>query len=193
MKPIGYVLFGQDNGGSFFQNAPRGVLCEDCQACIDLRYAPSDLKIDTFYDLSHTLDNRLICSRRAKDFFLERFDVLISEVGAWRGNSLYHVSPKISVPFSAIRRGTRFLDRCDTCGTYKSIVGAAPAYLELESLDKECFFKTDIVFGSYAEKAPLNVIGEETQKNFTGLGFSGGVFKDVFSYMGLLQLPADRQ
>lgn len=181
MKLIGNIVFGHDNGGRFFQDAPSSVLCKNCQACQDMDYSPSTLKIETFYDLSQTQDNRLICSERAKDFFLERFDVRISEIAAWRGRALYYVRPKLSVPFNALSRGTRFVDHCEVCGCYKSIVGATPAHLAVQDLNEKCFLKSDMTFGSYEEKAALNVVGLETAKEMQAQGFSGCVFKEAFS------------
>lgn len=181
MKEIGNVLFCHDNGAHFFHGAPTGVLCCNCRACLDFHYSPETLKIETFYDFSQTQDNRLICSQRAKDFFLTYFDVRVSAVGAWRGNSLYHVSPKSIVPFNSLARGTRFVDHCDVCGSYKSIVGATPAYLAIERIGDRSFFRTDLVFGSYEEKASLNIVGLATAKDLHERGFSGCVFKAAFS------------
>jgi hypothetical protein len=123
MKLIGNIVFGHDNRGRFFQDAPTAVLCENCQACLDMDYSPCTLKIEVFYDLSQTQDNRLICSERAKDFFLELFDVRISEVGMWRDKALYYVLPELSVPFNALSRGTRFVDHCEVCGTTSRLWG----------------------------------------------------------------------
>jgi hypothetical protein len=181
MTKIGKVLFAHDNGAAFFEQAPRGVLCWKCKTCLDCDYHPRDLEINTFYDFSSTLDNRLICSKRAHEFLVSAFIVASFLVGKWRGHPLFHVVPETRVPFDAITRGTRFLDQCGVCGNYGSIVGCSPAHLVLPSLPKECCVRTDIMFGSNEEKCSLTIVGIATAVQMEDLGFSGMIFEDALS------------
>jgi hypothetical protein len=181
MKLLGHVMYGHENGGSYFDGAPDGVLCPNCRACLNFDYFPNDLEIETYYDISATQDNRLIFSERAKNFLVERFDVRVFTVGAWKNSALFHVVPRHIVPFNATGRGTRFVDHCNVCGSYKSIVGATPAHLALENMERQCFWRTDIVFGSYEEKASLVVVGLDTARDMQDRGFSGCVFFDAWS------------
>ena len=62
--------------------------------------------------------------------------------------------------FDAERRGTRFVNRCSSCGQYESIVGATPVYLKPGSnIRQNEFVRTDLAFGSEDEKSPLLLCG----------------------------------
>jgi hypothetical protein len=66
-----------------------------------------------------------------------------------------------TIEFDAGRRRTRFINHCQYCGRYESVVGATPVFLKTGSeVDEREFVRTDLEFGSGDEKHPLIICGQ---------------------------------
>ncbi len=72
----------------------------------------------------------------------------------------FKVLGEIVVPFDAVKRGTRFLKRCEVCGKYDEVIGATPVFLkEGPQVPDNGFARTDLEFGSGDRKGPVLLCG----------------------------------
>jgi hypothetical protein len=115
------------------------------------------------HDVSYSHDCVLIVNHR----FKELIDINgISGMG-FRPiqRNLYAARPIITVAFDFVRRGTRFLNRCESCGEYESVVGATPVILMPgEVVPDNGFARTDIEFASNDEKHPIVLCGDHVAR-----------------------------
>jgi len=124
------------------------------------------------FDVSCSVDGVVVVSRPVRHALEElfpaevQFDVLQSE--------LFAALPRSVVRFDSDARKTRFEGRCDTCGQYRSIIGAKPIMLQAGScVSPDGIARTDLEFGSDDEKAPLIVLGDGPVAAIRTCGFSG--------------------
>lgn len=158
-----YVLYAPDCDVFYYELAPNRLFCKSCGSYIgEEPYYPSKISLkQKKYDFCFTYDGRLLLSEQAKQFLQ---DQMLDGVSFRR----IDVDPPIFVPivsevvhFDAGKRGTRFENRCDLCGSYESVVGATPAFLlDLDLVQEGNIYVTDLEFGSGREKAPVYIVGE---------------------------------
>ncbi len=173
---LGYYLYGADNN-SYMLDGLNFNKCPKCKNKFINEINPDfNLKIKDF-DFSFTYDGFIIVSNRFKKFCDSnnyknlRFTTLTLEKG------FYVFEPLQVLKFDANKRGTRFINFCCSCNRYNEIIGATPVFLEKQSLPLEdSFYRTDLIFGSGNEKAPIIILGRETHKklkskNLIGLDF----------------------
>ena len=161
---LGYSLLAQDNGAHFFDDVAEGVLCPNCGTCLDYSWHPVELcfsKKTATKDVSYTYDNRLIVSRKFKDFCI---------------NQQYP-----GIPFDNERRKTRFIGKCELCGGYESIVGAYPTFLRCTAEIDDGIFRSDLAFASGKEKFPVIIVGPETLRKMKAAKLTGLEFKKIES------------
>ncbi|RBP48516.1 hypothetical protein [Arenicella xantha] len=181
---IGYVFSGSSsNGGLFFGESDAAeIICSNCGTCNDYGYAPRSLNINKsqMYDISFTDDLRRVFSDRFVAFAKsnlgsdEQFKIIQTAHG-----SLNYMFPSRIVEFDSIRRKTQFVNKCDLCGGFESIVGAHPTFLLSEKPIGPGFFRTDIAFASGKSKFPLFIVGVEWKKLLEKEKFRGLVFKPI--------------
>lgn len=163
---LGYALTGPDNDSTMVEGTPPAVLCPTCGTRVNRDYhRPDFAPTVTRYDVSFTYDNYCIVSARFREFCLrERYEAL-DFVPLAQGFSWFR--PLREVAFDAERRGTRFVDWCDTCQQHAAVVVAYPPVLRDESRPlPDGFFRTDLEFGD-RKKAPLILLGPETKAKLT--------------------------
>jgi len=151
-----YRLSAQDKGLYFFYDRPDVKRCQFCRAllskweeelaCIPIVKPPK-------YDESYSYDGVLVVTGRFREV-VEAKGITGLEFRPLQGQ-VFAARSSMSVQFDAVRRGTRCIKRCDTCGQYESVVGATPIYLlSGETIPKRGFVRTDLEFGSSDEKSP---------------------------------------
>jgi len=172
----GYAISGPDNGSTMYDEHDFGPLCENCGQYIgDQRTANLEIVISRQnFDFSYTYDGWCIVSQNFRDFCLRnsysglRFGALPLSPG------FYSFAIYREVTFDSDRRKTRFLNKCPLCGNYDSIVGAFPVFLEdVDRALEDGFFRTDLVFGSGNQKAPVYLVGCTTKTKLDLEKFSG--------------------
>lgn len=162
-----------DMSGSFVGGASRCEWCEELLSKWDESLRGVVIK-QRKHDLSVTYDGVLIAS--------ERF------VAAYTANGLsgmvfrrlpddscfFAVRAIRAIEFDSVRRKTRFIDRCQYCGNYESVVGAVPVFLRAGSeVGEREVVRTDLVFGSGDEKHPLLICGSSAASIIASASLKG--------------------
>lgn len=153
----------QHDGLFFFRGRAGVKRCAACNQLInkweeDLRPVP--IPKAPKYDLSYSHDGVLVATPRIKEL-IER-EGLVGMAFRPLQEGLFAARPTAVVAFDAERRGTRFEDKCETCGSYESVVGAIPVMLRAgEAVGANAFARTDLDFASNDEKHPLVLCGDE--------------------------------
>ena len=84
------------------------------------------------------------------------------------------------VAFDTKKRGTRFLEYCDSCNRFRDIIGATPTYLKgIKHEITNGIYQTDLLFGSGNEKHPLTVIGTQVYDKINPECFIGVDFEEI--------------
>jgi hypothetical protein len=175
---FGYLIFSSDN--KFHMNG--NINLNECDRYSDTytinRFDPN-VKIKTKKNISCTYDNFTIVSEQFK---------LFCENGEYEGlefvilpNSpgYYWFKIQTVIELDPEDRGIRFINYNEQCKGYEEIIGATPAYLKDKKLIPDGFFRSDICFGSFQNKFPLNIIGIETMKKIKAAGFKGIDFSEI--------------
>lgn len=182
MKSSAKVLEGRDNGLFYYEDAPKGVLCERCGGCIDWEYAPQDLTAGVFlrFDVSYTYDGRIVLSERVLEI-LSTFDHSPKILQIGENPAFFSIMPRRIYEFDAITRGTRFTRYCDLCNRYSEVAGATPAFLNVhDDIPGTFIARTDLDFGSGAGRSPLIIIGKDIADSIRNHKLLGAYFKDIF-------------
>jgi hypothetical protein len=181
MKTVGYAIGGQDNDTYMFSEGDAVPKCNGCGFRLDFfRTNPAYRLTKCRGDISHTYDGQTIVSKAFRDFCRNngyqgvRFETF--------ENNPHHFHLKVDevVSFDAVRRKTRFENLCPECGNYESVVGAKPAYLLIDHILKDEFFRSDLLFASGNEKHPLTIVGVETKAKLKVSGLKGLEFSPAF-------------
>ena len=180
---LAYGVWGQDNGGYYYREAPDEVFCPDCGSVIDRDYTPRTLgRVKPIYDVASTYDNHSIVSLKFKEF-CER--ARIKDLDFIKVNEsplVYDLRPRLVLEFDAARTKIRFENRCQTCNQFESVVGPIPGFLKgITSPIENGIYSTDIEFGSGREKNPLKIVGVKTMEHMHLEKFKGAEFIAVES------------
>lgn len=170
-----YGLSVRGNDLVFFGDRQDVKRCSVCSALLDkwkedlsvvpIRRAPK-------FDVSYSNSGIYVVTKRFRACVEENALVGLTFTPLQAG--LFSVRPKVSVPFDAERRGTRFLKQCQVCGQYESVVGATPVFLAATaSVPERGFVRTDLEFGSFDEKHPLVLCGSEAAEVLRGANLKG--------------------
>jgi hypothetical protein len=128
-KPIAYQIDAGDSGAYFYvdQDDADGRFCPGCgSAKRKPAFPPRNIGKRSFKnDWGYTYDGHLLITERVVAF-LERWSVQFELIQANNRPLLYDVTFKNTFTFDAKATGTRFLDFCDTCNGYESVVGVTP-------------------------------------------------------------------
>lgn len=181
---IGYTISAQDNGAYFFNECSKNVLCPKCGTCTDYSWYPDKLELTEniqVKDASCTYDCRLIVSEKFKIFCSEQEYEGIYFYKVSEKPVLYYMIPGKIISFDSDRRKTRFINKCEICGGYESIVGATPAFLRDNSKVDDGLFRSDLAFASGKEKFPIIIIGSETYRKMKEYQLTGVEFKKIES------------
>jgi len=159
-----YAIFAADADIYYYEGAPEDLFCPSCGSYIGSKpYLPSNLKVQKLEkDFSYSYDGKLILSNKAKAFLEENISTkLVFHRVNSEPEAFVFETPNIAI-FDSEKRKTRFIDKCDQCGNFESIIGSTPPFLKIDhDLDKMGVYVTDIQFGSGREKSPLIIVGEQ--------------------------------
>jgi hypothetical protein len=185
MMVIGYAILGNSsNDGSFFyEKTPDGVLCPACGTCQNYSYAPTSIDISKSnkYDVSYTHDLRKLFSQRSTDYVRNELRAENEFIPIQTHSSVYfYMFPQPVIRFDVERRKTKFVNHCDTCGGYESIVGAYPGYYQISEPVGPGFYRSDIAFSSGSSKFPMFVVGEKWKEKLESQKFRGITFEEVY-------------
>jgi hypothetical protein len=154
-------MYGHDNDLRFFGERDDVKRCASCGALMakwdeDLSHVPIPRRLR--YDVSCSYDGVVVVSRSFREVY-EKAGLIGLEFIQLAGDALA-VRAKRTVAFDAAKRGVSFIKKCDVCGQYESVKGAAPAFLRAgEVISERAFARTDLEFGSGDEKAPVLICG----------------------------------
>lgn len=210
MKIVGYSLRGQDNGTVMFKDTEAKPLCpvstafllpeerealydntardtnmpRTCPSCgwrLDFQaHNPKYTLRSTRRDISATYDGQLIVSKRFRDFCVDNNYVDMQFLPFENDLFHYHMIVDEVVKFDAVRRETKFTNKCDTCGNFQSIIGADPTFLLVNKPLADKFYRTDILFASGNDKHPLIIVGIETKAKLKAAGLKGIDFSPAY-------------
>jgi hypothetical protein len=168
---IAYSVYGQDNDSYIDSQKKR---CKVCGAKIEFDINTNITLNNTTYDMSYTLDGYMIVSKRIKDF-CEKENLKNIEFHCLDNFSDFFCLKVTKVlNFDFEKRKTRFLNKCDSCGTYEEVIGATPAFLLLNNKEiKNGIYRTDIEFGHKSSRHPLIIFGTNTYKKLLILKVRG--------------------
>ena len=153
----------QDNGLYFLYDRADLRRCAVCNQLLnkweeDLASVP--ITKTPRYNFSYSYDGVLVATRRVKE--LIEGEGLVGMTFRPLQRDLFAARPSAVVAFDAKGRGTRFENKCDTCVSYESVVGATPIMLRAgEGVGANAFARTDLEFGSNDEKTPMVLCGDE--------------------------------
>jgi hypothetical protein len=164
-----FRISSQDNGLYFFRDREDVARCTVCGellkkweedlASVSISKAPK-------YDLSYSYDGVLVATRRVKE--LIEHEGLTGMSFRPLQRDLFAARPNDVVAFDAKRRGTRFEEKCEACGSYESVIGATPVLLRAGAvIAPNAFARTDLEFGSNDEKTPLVLCGDDAARALT--------------------------
>ena len=146
-------------------------------------YVPIKLKLEKrSLDISATYDGLLIVREKFRALFIEN---------EWRGlefralplePGFYQIVASERVEFDYYRRNTRFSDKCEQCGEFRSVAGATPAFLgENRTIPAKHFVRTDLEFGTGLEKSPLLICGTEVGQALRSAKLKGLELKEILT------------
>ena len=114
------------------------------------------------FDVAITYDGVITVSRRFRSVYDENALFGLVFQGLPDDSAFEAIQATRFVEFDAAKRDTRFINQCEMCGIYESVVGATPVYLkEGLRIDPKEIVRTDLEFGSGDEKHPLILCGEK--------------------------------
>lgn len=176
-----FTMYGHDNDISFFEGRDDVKRCDACGHL--LAKWEEDLSIVSMpcrlrYDVSTSSDGVVVVSTRFRELYETTGMTGLRFISL--GDNAFAVQSTELVRFDAMRRGTRFVDKCGACGHYESVVGAAPAFLEQGTRVADMgFARTDLEFGSGDEKSPVLVCGDSAAGALREARLSGMDLEEV--------------
>ena len=155
-----FTLTGPDNDtymwGSDDRLLPFGetlAFCETCGYKTDFDAVRPSFRLDSLkLAFSYTYDGYAIVSDEFRARTLHYTDESDFRQFA-TSDKFYCLIPSHTVEFDADRRKTRFEGYCASCGNWRAVAGATPAFLK--SKPRHCLCRTDVLFGSGNSRSPL--------------------------------------
>lgn len=162
-----FSVTSHDFDAEYFEGAPDELFCPDCGTLLKPGvYVPKTVSGRAIKSgFAHSYDGIVFASQDGKNV-IDRHATGNFDFVQVNGKPVtYAFFFHDSVAFDAHRTGTRFLDRCERCGNFESIVGVRPGFLKPDQeIGPFSVCRTDLVFASGREKGPLLVVGEELAK-----------------------------
>ncbi|MES2112738.1 MAG: hypothetical protein V4577_28560 [Bacteroidota bacterium] len=138
------------------------------------------IRIKTKKDFSSTYDNLTIVTEQVKSFCANEGYEGLEFMELPNSPGFYWFKIHNIIEFDAEAYGTRFINYSRQCEGYEEIIGATPACLKVKKEICDGFYRTDISFGSFATKAPLEIIGTKTKEKLTAAGFKGIDYIEIY-------------
>lgn len=163
LAPPVFILSADDNDLALFGDRDGLRRCQMCRQLTnkwDEELASVPLSPAPEADASYSLDGVLVVSSRFKNV-VERGGP--SGLAFRRLQAGFFAARSVdAVPFDSERRKTRFENRCDACGQCESVIGVTPVFLkEGAHVRDDGFARTDLELGSFDEKSPLELCGNQ--------------------------------
>ncbi|MBB6521848.1 hypothetical protein [Pseudoteredinibacter isoporae] len=180
-----FSIASELNDGKSFKSGSNIELCPVCGTVLDCSVGAYchdfEPKIKGF-DISYSYEGVLVVSEKFKQVCLELGLGGLSFHSINQKDSLYALSVESVVEFDSITRKTRFVNKCEECGEYESVVGATPVILK-EPISESTieFYRTDLCFGTGRKKHWLIVVNDATKRELEKYNLKGLRFKKGFS------------
>lgn len=168
---LGYNLIIYDNKFSMYRNLKLDQ-CERYKNIYEINKIDPSIKIKTRKYISCTYDNFTIVSKKFKKFCEgEKYEglefVLLPNSQGFYWFKIYN-----TLEIDTEDKGIRFINYDEECEGYEEIIGPFPVHLRVKELISDGFFRSNLCFGSFESKSPLELIGIETKKKLKGAGFN---------------------
>jgi hypothetical protein len=178
---LGYVILGPDNGYNMYRNLQLDK-CSKYMNVYSIDKIDKDMRIRKLKnDFTYTYDGFAIVSDRFKQFCERESYHGIEFIDVSGCQKYFWFKIQNVIEFDAEARRTQFISFNAECNGYEEIIGATPACLKQTTPLPDGFFRTDIFFGSYAGKSPLELIGAATKEKMEAEDFSGIYFKEILT------------
>jgi hypothetical protein len=158
-----YRLSIHDNGSHAFYKRADLRRCGTCRELLfkwDEPLTGLVVKNKKRLDLSCTYDGVRVASAAFKEEYEASHLIGLSFLVLPDDPRYFKVTADIVVAFDWQKRHTQFIDRCPSCGRYKSVIGSTPVFLKEGSVVPDNgFARTDLEFASGDEKHPMLLCG----------------------------------
>jgi len=175
---IGFTIIVYDNKYRMYRNLQLSE-CARYSNNYEINKVDPLIKIKTKRSISSTYDNFTIVSEQFKAFCESQKYKGLEFVTLMSSPGYYWFKVHNIIEFDAETYGTRFINYNEKCGGYEEIIGADPACLKIKEPLPDGFFRTDICFGSYATKTPLEIVGVATMQKIKDAGFRSVDFNEI--------------
>ena len=176
---LGYVIIDPDNEDYMFENIAQNK-CADFSNIYDLNQVSSSFQFKKKkYNISSTYEGFKIVSEKFKQFCEKEKYRGLEFVVLPKSHGFYWFKINNIVEYDVDARKTQFINYNKECNGYEEIIGATPACLKNKTPLQDAFFRTDICFGSFAGKSPLEIVGEMTMKKLKAAGFKEIYFEEI--------------
>lgn len=175
---LGYTLNIQDNDHYMFTNIVLNP-CSTYSNIYDLNIIDPNFKFKKKKNISSTYDSFTIVSEKFKSFCKTEKYTGLEFVELPKSPGFYWFKIHNVIEYDIEARKTQFLNYSEECKGYESIIGANPACLKRRVSLSDGFYRSDIFFGSYAGKHPLEMVGEPTKQKLKTAGFKEIYFEKI--------------
>jgi hypothetical protein len=176
---LGYVIYAYYN--KFRMNNYDAL--SECERFSDIylinRFDPA-VKMKTNKNISVTYDNYTIVSDVFKTFCESQNYRGIEFITLPNSSGLYWFKINNMLEWDPEDEGVRFLNYSEECKGYEEIIGANPFHLKIREPVPDGFFRSDLCFGGFQNKFPLNIIGIETKRKLKEACIKGIDGSEIF-------------
>ncbi|WP_325564660.1 hypothetical protein [Pedobacter sp.] len=176
---LGFVLVIYDNKCNMYKKLELNE-CDKYKDTYTINRIDPTIKIKTKRAFSSTYDNLTIVTEQVKSFCTNEGYEGLEFIELPNSPGFYWFKIHNIIEFDAEAYGTRFINYNKQCEGYEEIIGATPACLKVKEEIRDGFFRTDISFGSFATKAPLEIIGPMTKEKLKASGFTGIDYNEIY-------------
>lgn len=159
---VAYEMSPHDGDAFFFEDRRSSIFCPVCGTLLDRTFLPTGVRPRKKWDICSTYENRTIVTAVFKDWCqAQGFEGLVfRQVN--EQPPYYSFEPSIVLRVDP--KCARFLNKCDACGNYESVLSAGPmVLLDIYSPIENGFFRSDIEFAGRWEKSPSIIVGVHTR------------------------------
>ncbi len=162
-NPIAYTMGVHDCDAYFYteKDDANGAFCTRCGSLIEgYEFSPRNIGKRQFRgDWGTTYDGQYLITDHARKF-LSKHKIKFHVVQANLKPKLYALFLDEVFKFDYKATGTRFVDYCEACRQYKSVVGALPCEFTFPpSFDPMKLYRSDLRFGTGREKGYVIAAG----------------------------------
>jgi len=176
---LGYVILDPDNEDYMLDKIAQNK-CANYSNIYDLNFINSSYQFKKKkYNISSTYDGFKIVSEKFRQFCEREKYQGLEFVKLPKSSGFYWFKIHNIVEYDAGARKTQFINYNKECKGYEQIIGATPACLKSKIPLPDGFYRTDICFGNYAGKSPLEIVGTITMAKLKAAGFFEIYFEEI--------------